>query len=198
MATPQSYEKEKNIARNYFQSSADATLGLKAEVEEIVSAARTMATALKDGKKIMFCGNGGSAADAQHLAAELVGRFQKERQPLAGMALTVDTSIITAISNDYAFSEIYARQVMALGLPGDVLFAMTTSVKSENVNKAIYEAKARGLSTIVLTSESAPANEMADHSLKVPSKYTWHVQEASIAVGHLLCVLIEDLLGLHE
>ena len=148
MVTPQSYEKEKNIARNYFQSSADATLGLKAEVEEIVSAARTMATALKDGKKIMFCGNGGSAADAQHLAAELVGRFQKERQPLAGMALTVDTSIITAISNDYAFSEIYARQVMALGLPGDVLFAMTTSGKSENVNKAIYEAKACGLSTI--------------------------------------------------
>ena len=196
--TPQSYEKEKNIVESYFQSSADATLGLKAEAEEILSAARTMAEALKDGKKILFCGNGGSAADAQHLAADLVGRFQKEREPLAGIALTVDTSIITAISNDYSFSEVYARQVAALGLPGDVLFAMTTSGKSENVNKAIDEAKAHGLYTIVLTSQSAPANEMADHSLKVPSKDTWHVQEAHIAVGHLLCVLIEDLLELHE
>ena len=135
--TPQSYEKEKTIVDSYFLSSADATLGLKAEAEEILSAARTMAAALKDGKKILFCGNGGSAADAQHLAAELVGRFQKEREPLAGIALTVDTSIITAISNDYSFSEVYARQVAALGLPGDVLFAMTTSGKSENVNKAI-------------------------------------------------------------
>ncbi|WP_456479202.1 D-sedoheptulose 7-phosphate isomerase [Nautilia sp.] len=149
--------------------------------------------ALKNGKKIMFCGNGGSAADAQHIAAELSGRFKKERIPLAGLALTTDTSALTAIGNDYGFECLFSRQVEALGKESDVLVAISTSGNSANVIQAIESAKKIGIKTITLSGkDGGKMKGMGDVNIVVPSNDTPRIQEMHIMIGHMICALIDE------
>lgn len=147
------------------------------------------------GRNLFFCGNGGSASDAQHLAAELVGRFKYNRSAIPAIALNVDTSIITAISNDFGYEEVFARQIQALGKRNDVLFAISTSGKSKNILKACTEARERGMKVIGFT--GAQANELesiCDVTLKIPTSETSHIQEGHIAVGQLVCGYLEALI----
>lgn len=149
--------------------------------------------ALKSGNKVLFCGNGGSAADAQHLAAELIGRFQKERRSLASVALTTDTSILTAVANDYGYDEVFARQVEGLGRSGDVLIGISTSGNSANVVKAALKARDTGMHTIALTGEGGgKLKDICDITFAVPSKVTARIQEMHIMVGHIICELVEE------
>ena len=161
------------------------------------SAGRLAAQALQTGHKLMFCGNGGSAADSQHLASELTGRFIKDRRPLAAMALSTDSSALTCIGNDYAFDEVFARQVAALGRKGDVLVAISTSGNSRNVIRAVEEARSAGMQVIGLLGRDGGAlMPMCDVPIVVPSQVTARIQEAHILIGHTLCGLIEEALGL--
>ena len=167
-------------------------------LDSVVSKASTLAAhSLQSGGKLMFCGNGGSAADCQHLAAELTGRFIKDRRPLAAMALSTDTSAITCISNDYSFDEVFARQVQGLGRAGDVLLAISTSGNSRNVIRAVEEARAAGISVIgLLGREGGALSELCDVAIVVPSQVTARIQESHILIGHTLCGMIEQQLGL--
>lgn len=150
-------------------------------------------SALQQGKKILFAGNGGSAADAQHLAAELISRLNYDRPGLAAIALTTDTSALTAIGNDYAFDQIFSRQVEALGQPGDVLIAISTSGKSKNILRALSAARLKQMTTIGLSGIQAPLmSEFCDWVVNVPSRETQKIQECHIVVGHILCGLIEN------
>lgn len=162
----------------------------------VAAIGQTAAQTLKTGGKILLCGNGGSAADSQHIAAELVGRFEKNRPPLAAIALTVDTSALTAIGNDYDFSAIYARQVEALGKPGDLLIGITTSGNSPNVLQAVVKAKAMGLKTAGLTGSNKESKiaGLADVCVHIPSSDTPRIQEAHILIGHIICAQIEKAL----
>jgi len=158
----------------------------------VVEIARVMAVSLARGGKILLCGNGGSAADCQHIAAEFVNRFKLERPPLPAIALTTDTSILTAIGNDYGFDQVYQKQVQALGRPGDVLVAISTSGGSPNVLAALRAAKEREMLTVGLTGQGGGAMlPMCDFPVLVPHKGTPLVQEIHIAVGHLLCELVD-------
>ena len=162
-------------------------------MKEIALAAAMMKVALASGHKIMFCGNGGSAADSQHWAAEIVGRFQKERKGMPAIALTVDTSILTAIANDYGYDRIFARQVEALGNAGDVLVAVSTSGNSANVLTAIEEAKAKGIKTIGMTAAGGgKMAEVCDVCLVIPDKVTARAQEVHGLIGHILCEIVEE------
>ncbi len=160
--------------------------------DAIEQAARLIIDSLAAGGKLALCGNGGSAADAQHIAGELVGRFRRERKAIAAIALTTDTSIITAIGNDYGFDRIFARQVEALLSAGDVLVAISTSGEAENVLQAVHVARKRGVRCIAMT--GASGGRLADSvelCLKVPSDDTPRIQETHITIGHILCDLIE-------
>ncbi len=169
---------------------------LSAPIEQM---AAVLASALKAGNKIMWCGNGGSAADAQHLAAELTGRFVKDRIPLAGLALATDASALTCIGNDFGFDAVFERQVIALGRPGDCLVGISTSGQSPNVLRAIDAAKARGITTLGLSGrDGGQLAQRCDHCLIVPSATTARIQEAHIFVGHLWCTLIEQSLGVGQ
>jgi D-sedoheptulose 7-phosphate isomerase len=149
--------------------------------------------ALQEGKKILFAGNGGSAADSQHLAAELVGRLRFDRPGLASIALTTDTSSLTAIGNDYAFESIFSRQVEAIGLAGDVLIALSTSGKSMNILKALDAARVKQMKTIGFTGMYAPLMaDRCDLLLNIPSVQTSKIQECHIMFGHIICALIEN------
>jgi D-sedoheptulose 7-phosphate isomerase len=151
--------------------------------------------ALSKGCKIIFCGNGGSAADCQHLAAELMGRFLVDRRPLPAIALTVDTSALTAIANDYGYDDVFSRQLRGIGTTGDVLVAISTSGNSRNVVAALETAKAIGIATIGLTGGSGGAmSKLCDVAICVPSHETNHIQEMHIVVGHYLCAEIERML----
>ncbi len=163
------------------------------ELESVVqSAVDLVQDALQRGNKIVFCGNGGSAADAQHLAAELIGRYLMERAPLPAIALTVDTSALTAIANDYSFDEVFARQLGGLGQAGDVLVALSTSGNSRNVLRAIEVARTKGIKTIGLTGQSGGLmRQLCDICICVPSDRTNHIQEMHIAVGHMICGAVE-------
>ena len=160
--------------------------------ESVDAAARVMAMSLARGGKILWCGNGGSAADAQHFSAELVNRFQMERPPLPSLALTTDTSALTAIGNDYSFDQIFSKQVQALGRTGDVLVAISTSGHSANVNEALRVAVEAGLTTIGLTGGTGGTMiSHCHHVLIVPDKRTPLIQEVHVAIGHLLCWLVD-------
>jgi D-sedoheptulose 7-phosphate isomerase len=174
-----------------------ATLhSLDASVQE---AAAIATETLRSGRKIMFCGNGGSAADSQHLAAELTGRFIEDRRPLAAMALSTDSSALTCIANDYSFADVFERQVRGLGQAGDCLVGISTSGNSENVIRAMEAARAMGVRTIGLLGRSGgKLKALCDASIVVRSESTARIQEAHILVGHTLCGLIEGHLGLHE
>ncbi len=171
----------------------DDILANDALTSAIEAAAQAMIKALQSGGKIVLCGNGGSAADAQHLAAELVGRLSYDRPGMAAIALTTDSSALTAIGNDYGYAQVFARQIEALGQPGDVLIAISTSGNSANMLEAIKAAKARNIHTIGLTGESGGKMlELCDEMIRVPSKETPHIQECHIMIGHILCALAEE------
>lgn len=161
--------------------------------EPLVRAAELIVASLKQGGKLLICGNGGSAADAQHYATELVARlYKRERPAMAAIALTTDTSALTAISNDYGFEKVFSRQVEALGKPGDILFGLSTSGNSANVLAAMAEAKRRQMKTVVFTGEGGKMAQQADVAVSVPSANTMRIQEVQLALGHILCRLIEE------
>ncbi len=160
--------------------------------EKLETCAEHIEKALTEGHKVLFCGNGGSAADSQHLAAEFVGRFQKERKGLPAIALTVDSSILTAVANDYGYDTVFARQVQALGEAGDVLVGISTSGNSKNVLLAVEEAKAKGITCIGMTGEGGgKMADACDICLAVPAKVTARAQEMHILIGHILCELVD-------
>jgi D-sedoheptulose 7-phosphate isomerase len=165
--------------------------------KEVLHLGHIAAQVLKNGGKILFCGNGGSAADSQHLAAELMGRFIADRRPLAAIALSTDTSALTCISNDYSFDEIFARQVIALGRPEDLLIGISTSGNSRNVIRAVEEARKIGMQTAGLLGKNGGAlSQRCSHSIVISSHITARIQECHILIGHTLCGLIEKELGL--
>jgi D-sedoheptulose 7-phosphate isomerase len=162
----------------------------------LIAAARTAADAVRNGNRILFCGNGGSAADAQHLAAELVGRLVRDRRALPGLALSTDSSALTCIGNDFGFDEVFARQVEGLGRAGDVLIAISTSGNSPNVVRAVDVAKPMGIYTVgFLGRDGGKLAPLVDLPLVVPSDETARIQEAHIFLGHVMCALIEKELG---
>jgi D-sedoheptulose 7-phosphate isomerase len=161
----------------------------------LVALAREITKALESGGKVLLFGNGGSAADAQHIAAELVGRFRRERRPLAAIAITTDTSILTGVSNDYGYEQVFARQVSALGRPGDVAIGISTSGNSPSVVEAVTVARNLGLVTAALTGRDGGRLGAAVHfHLNVPHEFTDRVQEVHIMIGHILCQLVEESL----
>lgn len=161
--------------------------------QNIENCAQICIQSLKKGGKIIFCGNGGSAAESQHLSAELVSKFNYDRPALASISLTVDTSALTAIGNDYGYIHSFSRQLKALGKPEDILIGLSTSGKSLNVLEAFKAAKEIGITTIgMLGMEGREIGEIADFSINIPSNETPHIQEGHAMVGHILCSLIED------
>ena len=166
----------------------------------ITRGASMLASALRAGGKILSCGNGGSAADAQHFSSELLNRFERERPGLAAIALTTDSSTLTSIANDYAYAEVFAKQVRALGSPGDVLLAISTSGNSENVNRAIAAAQERGLRVLALSGRDGGAMARLlsanDVEMRVPAQSTARIQETHLLVIHCLCDLLDhELFG---
>ena len=165
-------------------------------VPSILEVADVIANAFKNGNKLLICGNGGSAADSQHIAAEFIGRFQKERRSLPALALTTDTSILTALANDYSFDRVFARQIEGLAKSGDVLFGISTSGQSQNVIEAIYQAKKQEVYVITLTGkDGGKMAPLSDLALIVPSEMTARVQETHLCIAHTICELVEEELG---
>ncbi len=150
-----------------------------------------IADSIRSGGKVMFCGNGGSAADSQHLAAELVGRQNYDREAAAGLALSVDTSALTAIGNDYGFESIFSRQVEGLGNAGDVLIGISTSGRSVNVVRALHAAQVKGITTVAFTGRAPRDMEIAEYRLSVPADQTPKIQELHIVCGHIIFALVE-------
>ena len=178
----------------HFKRSAELKLRTaEACATDIARAADLIAATFRAGGKLLICGNGGSAADAQHMAAEFVSRLtiDFERPGLPAIALTTDTSVLTAYANDFEFDGVFARQVQALGRPGDVLLGISTSGSSQNVVRAATEARARGIRVITLTGPSGALAEIADVSVRVPATATAHIQECHLAVEHVICHLVE-------
>ncbi|WP_027815808.1 phosphoheptose isomerase [Paraburkholderia bannensis] len=186
------------IQQHFRDSAATQLAAMETLAVPIAAAVDTMFAALANGNKILTCGNGGSAADAQHFAAELIGRFERDRPGLPALALTTDASVLTAVSNDYAYDQVFARQVRALGQPGDVLLAITTSGNSANVLAAIAEAHEREMIVIALTGKGGGlVNETladTDIHLSVPSERTARVQEVHLLTIHCLCDGIDAML----
>ena len=161
-------------------------------IERIEAVADVMVQALKDGKRILWCGNGGSASDAQHLAAELSGRFYYDRPPLNSEAMHCNTSYLTAVANDYGYDLIYSRMIDGACKPGDVLVGISTSGNSTNICNAFRKAKELGVITIAMTGETGgKMKEMADYLLNVPSTDTPRIQESHIMIGHIICEIVE-------
>jgi D-sedoheptulose 7-phosphate isomerase len=184
---------EERIRAIFEEASAVHTATAKESARAILTAAEAIRDALVRGGKIVIFGNGGSAADAQHFAAELVGHFRIERRPLSAIALTTDTSVITSIANDYAFDQVFARQIQALGRAGDVAFAISTSGRSPNVLGALAEARRQRLITIALVGASTGGvDAVADIVIAVPARSTARIQEAHVTALHAICELIED------
>jgi D-sedoheptulose 7-phosphate isomerase len=165
---------------------------LRTQIPVLERIASKMTCAIVDGKKVLWCGNGGSAADSQHLAAELMGRFRRERRGLPSVALTTDSSILTAIGNDYGFERVFQRQVEALCVPGDVVVGISTSGNSRNVCVALETARRLGAFTVAFTGETGGEMEqIAETSLRIASRDTARIQEGHILCGHMLCDWIE-------
>lgn len=183
-------------SKQVFQNAIAEHIGviqtLGSQISLLEQIAGEMTRAVCDGRKVLWCGNGGSAADSQHLAAELMGRFRRERPGIASIALTTDTSILTAIGNDYGYERVFQRQVEALGTRGDVLVGISTSGNSRNVCAAIESARNLGCFTIAFTGEGGGAMaRLADVALRVASRDTARIQECHILCGHMLCDWIE-------
>ncbi len=185
--------------KNIIQATVEESIAAKKfffadHGEKIESCAAMMALALKKGRKILLFGNGGSAADCQHIAAEFVNRFLMERKPLAAIALTTDTSIITSIGNDYAFEDIFLKQIQAMGKKGDIALAISTSGDSPNVIKAVKEARDMGLSIVGLSGNKGKLKALCDIPFCVDSNTTARIQEVHILLAHILCDLTERIL----
>ena len=186
---------ENIILKRFKESSEIKTRFMRENLPKFLDIIKLVSHAFESGNKIFFFGNGGSAADAQHLAAEFVNRYVMERPPLPAMALTTDTSILTSISNDIAFEEIFSKQLRALGKQGDVAIGISTSGSSPNIIKAFEVAKEMGMKRIAFTGNNGGAiSKMADFSLIVPSTSTPRIQEVHILVGHILCEMVEHSL----
>lgn len=190
-------ERKKKIVDLMEEAVANIGFLRKQEtIDTINEIAELLIAALRNNHRIYFCGNGGSAADCQHLAAEFVGRFQKERAGLPAVSLTTDTSILTAVGNDYGFKYIFSRQLEALAQKGDVLFLLSTSGKSDNVITAALESRRNGLKVIALTGgDGGELIKFSDLSLIAPGKNTARIQEAHIMVGHILVEITEEELN---
>ena len=173
------------------KDAAAAHERMTARAEVVVKAAGAIAAALKQGNAVLTFGNGGSAADAQHFAAEMVGRYERDRQAWPAIALTTDTSALTAVGNDYGFDRVFARQIEALGRAGDVAIGISTSGNSPNVLRGLEAAKARGLVTIALTGRGGAAGKIATHHIAVEEARTSRVQEVHATVLHVICELVE-------
>ncbi len=183
---------------NHFQAHIDvARATMEAVANDFDAALAALVSAVRGGGKILFCGNGGSAADAQHLATELVVRYVRDRDPIAAIALTTDSSALTAAGNDYGYEHVFARQVRALGGAGDVLVAISTSGHSPNVLRALEQARSQGMVTIGLSGRDGGAMAgLCDVLIVVPARDTAHIQEMHITIGHMLCGALETELGL--
>tara|TARA_A100001015_G_scaffold295812_1_gene375256 strand:- start:5 stop:577 length:573 start_codon:yes stop_codon:yes gene_type:complete len=182
-----------NYIKQYFKNVSKNFLELQNQSKSIESAIEIIYKSLKKDNKIIFCGNGGSASDSQHLAAELMGRYKLDRDPLPAISLSVDTSALTAIGNDYGYEYTFSRQLKGLGNSGDVLVAISTSGESENVVKAAEVAKEMNIYTIAFTGENISSlSEIVDLSIYASSQETNHIQEMHIAIGQLICGAIED------
>lgn len=179
---------------NAFDVIANNFLKLKKEHSEtIIKIANAWIRALADGRKVIFCGNGGSAADSQHLAAELMGRYKIDRNPMPALSLTTDTSALTAIGNDYGYEYVFSRPLKGIGNPGDVLVGISTSGNSKNIINAFGVAKEMGIATVAFTgAKGGQMRELADIALNVPSDVTNNIQEMHIACGHMVCGLVEN------
>jgi D-sedoheptulose 7-phosphate isomerase len=182
-----------NVILKRFKESAEVKARfLKENLPKLLDVIKLISRTFVSGNKLFFFGNGGSAADAQHLAAEFVNRYVMDRPPLPAIALTTDTSIITSVSNDIAFNEIFAKQLRALGKEGDVAIGISTSGNSSNIIKAFEVAKEMGMKTVALTgNDGGVLAKMADISLIVSSTSTPRIQEAHILIGHILCEMVE-------
>jgi len=168
---------------------------IKKNTSKLIHLAEHISKTFKNDRKLMICGNGGSAADAQHLAAEFVNRFQLERPPLPALALTTDTSIITSVANDYRYEEVFSKQIKALGVKGDILLAISTSGRSGNILTAIITAKEKGLYTVgLIGGDGGEMLKLVDLALVVESDQTPRVQEAHILAGHIICELVDYIL----
>jgi len=177
---------------DYIEKTLRVTRGLQSQVDVLIEAARAIVEAIRRGNKVLVCGNGGSAADAQHLAAELMGKFYHKRRMLPALALTTNPSILTAIANDFSFDEVFVRQVRGWVRPGDVLVGISTSGESRNVLLAVYEANRLGAVTVGLSGEAGKLKEVVEHALVVPSRETPLVQQAHGTAVHILCALVES------
>src|SRR5829696_48398 len=181
------------LADKAFGASIALHERMRGSLGPTLAAAQVMADALKAGKKLLVFGNGGSASDAQHLSAELVGRFQRERAAMAAIALTTDTSILTSIANDYSFKQVFARQVEAIGQAGDVALGISTSGESPNVVLGLQVAKGRGLKTIALTGrDGGSVGTAAEIHVNVPDQNTARVQEVHRTLIHVMCEIVEE------
>ncbi len=185
-----------DLVINSFRESADIKLAfVELYAERVVEVGEIIARALKDGNKVILFGNGGSAADAQHIAGEIVGRFKRERRALPAIALTTDTSILTAVGNDYGFERIFERQVEALCMPGDIAIGISTSGNSPNVIRGLMKAHDLGATTIAFTGrDGGKLVDIAHYSFVVPSYDTARIQECHITLAHVLCEIIDRLL----
>ena len=184
----------KNIIKNNFTSHVEITQKTFSKLENsIKSTSNILLETLKNGGKILLCGNGGSASDAQHIAAEFTGRFVKERVGLPAIALTTDTSALTAIANDYGYDRVFSRQIEAVANSGDVLIGISTSGNSTNVINAIKQAKEQGCKTIGLSGkDGGEMSEVCDINLVVPSDITARIQEMHILIGHTMCHIVDE------
>lgn len=178
---------------DYIKKSKCVIDSIKNVEDEISQTISVCLGALREGRKIIFCGNGGSAADSQHLAAEFMGRFLLERNPLPAISLTTDTSALTAISNDYGFENVFERQLLGVGIKGDVLIGLSTSGNSKNIVAAFKAAKLQGIATVAFTGGTNNLlDEFADIKIKVNSTETNFIQEAHIVIGHYVCMKVEQ------
>jgi len=190
-------DHEVSVTRDAIRNSIETKQRLVEEcLDDIIQMAHMITIALRKGRKVVFFGNGGSAADAQHISAELVGKFKRVRPPLRASALTTNTSILTAIGNDIGFDEIFSRQVQATLEPEDVAVGISTSGRSANVIKGVEEARRIGAKTIALTGTGGGLlGSLCDHRVIVPSDDTQRIQECHIMIGHIVCELIDETLG---
>ena len=182
----------KNVILNILEAGITAKRScVESNVDNLIKAAGMLTACMAAGGKVLIFGNGGSAADAQHLAAEFINRFQIERPPLAAIALTTDTSVLTSIGNDYHFDDIFSKQIKALGKKGDIAWGLSTSGNSPNVVKAVKTAQKIGISTIGMTGRGGELAKCADLVFAVVSDTTARIQETHITLGHILCELLE-------
>jgi D-sedoheptulose 7-phosphate isomerase len=188
---------KETIIRSFVESARIKTAFARDNADAIVAVVMLIAGAFREGKKVILFGNGGSATDASHLAAEFVNRFLMDRPPLPAIALNTDPAVLTSISNDFGYDQVFSKQLAALGSAGDVVIGISTSGNSPNVIKALEVAKQKGMRTVVLTGGTGgKMATLADHAFIVPTSHTPHIQETHITLGHLICQLVdEELFG---